>query len=433
VPEGRYIYLDIDYNLKGIIHSLSLGKGLQEIIDSASEFICNPILVSDTSFKTLAYTNNVNLTDPYWLEHTQQGYSSMEAVKHYSSVKSIELVSQAEEPVYFGDANDPTSPHSWIIGKAVCNKRTIAFVSVCMSNKPFQTDDIEKVSILCDIVSAQLQRNNSFPFTTATDIKKAYFFSDLLSVKKAYFFSDLLSGSISAKKEIEDRMHYLDIHLKNNLYVLAIDTLNDQYYTSAYFTHIRNLIKYLLQDSETILFKQYTVVFFCHDSKKGSIRDQLADVIEVLKKYRFFSGLSMCFNNLIKVRKYYLQSITALELGRSINKDELFYFYDEYYIYNLLNTYSKNENIIDFCHPALFSLIEYDRENNTDYAYTLYAYLNNEKKLTKTANHIHLHRSSVEYRINKIKELVNIDLDNMDNFLHILLSFKILYMLKYIN
>ena len=55
---------------------------------------------------------------------------------------------------------------------------------------------------------------------------------------------------------------------------------------------------------------------------------------------------------------------------------------------------------------------EYDDINNgTDLLRTLYFYLVEERSLIKASQRLNVHRNSIVYRINKINELVDINLD----------------------
>ena len=76
-------------------------------------------------------------------------------------------------------------------------------------------------------------------------------------------------------------------------------------------------------------------------------------------------------------------------------------------------------------HPALKILQEYDLENNSDLYKTLYVYLKYSKKQTAAAEALYIHKNSLSYRINRIEELTNLDLDDNDVFYSLIHSFTI--------
>ena len=73
---------------------------------------------------------------------------------------------------------------------------------------------------------------------------------------------------------------------------------------------------------------------------------------------------------------------------------------------------------------------QYDEINNTNYYHTLFLYLKNNQNSTLTAKDLFIHRNTMLYRINKIKELTNIDFSNTEETFQVLLSYKIM---NYIN
>lgn len=76
-------------------------------------------------------------------------------------------------------------------------------------------------------------------------------------------------------------------------------------------------------------------------------------------------------------------------------------------------------------HPALALLSSYDQKHHTDFYQTFYCYLKNERSLARTAAELKLHRNSLLYRIQRLKELIGDDWDDPMVRLHLLLSFAL--------
>ena len=58
----------------------------------------------------------------------------------------------------------------------------------------------------------------------------------------------------------------------------------------------------------------------------------------------------------------------------------------------------------------------------------LYYYISSERNISLTAKKAHMHRNSIIYRLRKIQDMLEIDLDDPDVRLRLMISFKILEM-----
>ena len=70
-------------------------------------------------------------------------------------------------------------------------------------------------------------------------------------------------------------------------------------------------------------------------------------------------------------------------------------------------------------------LHNYDRKHKTDYENILRLYLNNNCSVQAVSAKTYTHRNTINYRIKKIKEILNSDLDNSEENFNYLLAFYI--------
>ena len=78
--------------------------------------------------------------------------------------------------------------------------------------------------------------------------------------------------------------------------------------------------------------------------------------------------------------------------------------------------------LIPLCSREALRIFDYDLENNTKLLLTLEVYLKHNKSLKLAADELFIHRSTLTYRLDSIKKLTNMNLDDADERLHILLS-----------
>lgn len=77
----------------------------------------------------------------------------------------------------------------------------------------------------------------------------------------------------------------------------------------------------------------------------------------------------------------------------------------------------------DLYHPALHILEEYDRFHHTNMLDTLEVYLITERNQKKTADLLYIHRNTLANRLERIRELCSISLDDTNTRLQLLFSF----------
>ncbi len=79
-----------------------------------------------------------------------------------------------------------------------------------------------------------------------------------------------------------------------------------------------------------------------------------------------------------------------------------------------------------FIRPEILELKKHDEENDTDFLETLYAYISKERSLVNTAELLNVHRNTIVYRVGKIEEIINLDLDDSNIRYHVLISIILL-------
>ena len=89
----------------------------------------------------------------------------------------------------------------------------------------------------------------------------------------------------------------------------------------------------------------------------------------------------------------------------------------------LLSQFTKLNEEQNLSHPALAVLKRHDWEKNTDYYRTLFVYLLYERSILLGAEQLHIHKNSFLYRIQKIRDMIDADLDDPNQRCYLLLSY----------
>ena len=158
----------------------------------------------------------------------------------------------------------------------------------------------------------------------------------------------------------------------------------------------------------------------CYDDNKICIFINLAqnthytsDIAAILRDGLFKAGFSNVFRDFTRLRDYYLQASRALEYCRKRNDTRWYYTFDDIAMEYLADRCCGEFEPEELCASELKSLREYDEENRTELYKTLCTYLLNERNTVATSAQLYVGRSTLFYRLRKIKEITGLDAQSM--------------------
>lgn len=129
------------------------------------------------------------------------------------------------------------------------------------------------------------------------------------------------------------------------------------------------------------------------------------------------------------IHRSYENAVTTYSLASKAIPKELL-CYEELGIYQIL-TDKKDEMIYQaFVEKTLGKLLDYDREQGTNYIGLLEIFFENECNLTQTASALFFHKNTLKYKMQAIKKILGYDIMSNKNRVNIMLSLYILRMEK---
>lgn len=158
----------------------------------------------------------------------------------------------------------------------------------------------------------------------------------------------------------------------------------------------------------------------CYDSNRICIIINLSmndhytsDIAGILRDGLFKAGFSSVFHEFARLSHYYRQASLALEYCRKRNDTRWYYTFGDIavdYIADLGCTEFAPEEL---CAAELMRLRKYDADNKTELYKTLCTYILNERNTVATSSQLYVGRSTLFYRLRKIKEITGLDAADM--------------------
>ncbi|UWG96715.1 helix-turn-helix domain-containing protein [Dehalobacter sp. DCM] len=399
-------------DLKRIIDTFLKGYSLQQIIDTAYELLNNPIALTDASYKLVAFTKDIFSYDSAWNEMVLKGRIPDKKLQYFKQHRIIEKMYNSQLPFI---SDTPVVMNRCILKKVSVEDNIIGHVAVVEYFRPFEERDLEIVELLCKLLSSEMQKSKLYRFA-----KRVIY---------EHFVTDLLDGKISKSEAIKEIESNADLEMMDNLYILTASFEESDVETTT-ISYARDQLESIIDRSKSVLYDDHIIIIFDCNDLNPFLPGKFKELSTFLKKYKMFSGLSQCFHDIAELRRYYRQSVSALKLGHNLNKGKQIYNYDDYVVYDFIDRHALGDDLKDYCHPAVFKLLEHDHKNLTNLTQSLYIYLENFQNSVVSAKELKIHRNTMHYRLDKIQEVLQLSITDRDICHHLHFSLKIL---RYLN
>ena len=139
------------------------------------------------------------------------------------------------------------------------------------------------------------------------------------------------------------------------------------------------------------------------------------------------------YKNLLSIKDSYSDAIRAYELYEYNNWNNHCIDYSTLGFYKILFQVNSINTLKDYGEETLKPLIEIRENSSLNQIETLKSYLNNNFNLLKTADELFIHRNTLIYRLNKIKEILKNDLEDARYKNELLNSLMIIDYLNYLD
>ena len=232
------------------------------------------------------------------------------------------------------------------------------------------------------------------------------------------FMSGVIRGTIRNREYIKDRFQAIDVQFggRNAIARLNTSSLNDMMRNSAAGELENMSICKPVQVDETLC----AIIPVQTDNAQQAAYSALN---AMAKRYDSPIGVSEPFGNMWDIPTFACQALKALQYARP---KTLSRFEDVYYrcMGNALANEEEKRRL--FICSQVRCLKLYDEEHDTPYITTLRAYLESGMHVTRAAEALHIHRSTLLYRLDKIADAGKIDFSDTEELSRIVTSLGLL-------
>jgi len=188
-------------------------------------------------------------------------------------------------------------------------------------------------------------------------------------------------------------------------------------------------IKHLIPRKGRLIFGFHNRVTILFETRKSNEIDEEIFLLNSLllkwvdqEEMPLYAGLSTPYHGIHSVSKCYDEANKSLSYLINIKKTGIIN-YKKLGI-NRLFLKQHSSEIESFTDDILFPLFSEKAESN-DLKNTLFTYIKLNKSINDTAEKLHIHKNTLYHRLKKIEELLELELNNSDDFLQIMLAYHL--------
>jgi purine catabolism regulator len=390
-------------------------KGVESIAKTLDEMVENPVIIFDSEMRILAYSNEhfseLNVSEKKMRKMIYEGY-----------------------PIYGLDINFDRDEYHLTMEPIEVVNRVQAYLGILEV-----TRDMSKMDFIALESAANTLRLEILKETAVNEAKLRY---------KGDLMDDLISGNYDSIQSIYDRGQILGWDLKKKyllgLYNISWKNKGKLENNAEWSLESRNIVKTIIDriayhhtTGHISLIKGEELIVFWpvveNDSTQNSIKNFkiFGEEVRETAKKRFGEvsvtmGIGSVAESVEDMGRSYSESKDAAIFGKRIFGEDSTSVFEELGIYRMLCSFEDRDALEGFIPESLRKLKSYDKDKNNELMDTFEMYLKCNLNAVKTAEELYVHYKTVLYRLNWIKELTGLDIEDRDKMLEIEVGLKIM-------
>lgn len=397
------------------------GGDLWQIVKITSQLVCNPVILVDSEFNLLSYAELYQ--NPYPLKD----YMSLELRQKCFPLTFTDSIPKSTDQFtlsikrYFKREPDiicriipvaySNSIYGYIVVWETCNKLS----------------SIDYIALENAATTAALERVKTKQLEESRDRMREDFFDDLIQGKII---------SLNAMKNLA-RIHGLNPDLPHVVAVIQVDEIkkplkfiSDIVYDIALASHRK--IQMVIRQNHVMMF----IEFDHHvESQKGlmalkHLMSEISDEVTRKTDQKFTIGVSNICTEFSHIGKSALIAIDVLKISNKMKSTKKVHYFQELMGYHLLDSVFDKQKLKDFYDLTLGPLVIADKETNGELLTTIEAYFQANGNLSEAAKLLFIHRNTFIYRLDKIKKILDVELNEPESNFNIQMALRIRNMIN---
>jgi hypothetical protein len=375
--------------------SMGRDDAIQQIVDLCGGVMSGPVIVVDKTGQAIAYTaaEGPQMQNEYWRAFYQTKTAPQVLTSSRISTPDGDVVSDwSEAPqIYLMEG------HTYIGAFLERDGEVVAAFYMQQFDKAFSQADVQLTEVLCHILTAAvaMQKTNTGLSSTASVLAK---------LLKGETINQGDMNALGRHDMPQPPFCLVSVHsvtgndniVRKNTLLEKVQQLQTQGIFFVYENDVLGVVPY------------------------GSAQSLMPMLKSTVNMRHYAVGISLLFSCWEELPVAHSQALYAI--SQNEGQDGIYQYQDYAFTY-ILEGLAEQSKRMNGLHPALKLLKEYDQAHGMEFGKTLFCYLCNERQMIPTAKALCIHRNSLKYRISRIRELTDINLEETEERHYILLSY----------
>lgn len=382
---------------------------LQELVELASRLLENPVCVHDDWFVMMATTPEFSrIMEPEFLMSSAKGFVPRAVVEDFLYDSDyLETYTYHEAQIWDAPERRFRALYANLWDGPVYKGRLL----IARKNRDFLRRDFLLAEVLAQRTALLLRRKRLDDGSLHQNMDEIVF--------------SLLKGEHTEPADLMQLMNLL--HWQNTDRFLCLRIREQQRVNTVVLEHM------LHGD----LFRSFPGSYILMDGREQSVVVDLtrmkvnpAEIRHILaplcRDYCLYAGISSPVQGIRELPSAYYQAGAALDQAFRLHSEKWILAFSECAMEHMLRNIPSPLTPGSLIAPDLTELMAYDKTHDTPYFETLRAYLIHERDIPRTAEALIIHRTTLLYRLKKIRSIIHTDLEDPWQRMYLMLSLWIL-------
>ncbi len=390
-----------------LLDALSEGLSLTDILSIAAEMVGNPVIFDDVMDRIKATSRDADL-DAFYQQSLGAGEKVVpeNMLERNRKDKVGERLLESPEPI---KTYDDVFDCEWIFAYVVVNGTIVGNVLTRSMHRPLSEEDRLVMGTLAWVISLYLQCQGE---------------NEEMPMSEMYFLYNLLNRNQVNDQTLPKWYAHMDWRPSGQMRVAVFRSRADEA-EDIEWSYYLEMIKRYHPNSILCTYENSIVLL---QSLNGN-EDQTTNAAfeHTLYSSALVAGYGRPVSDLNDVHKAYRQARNAIRFGLKTTTHGSVFHYEDHVLNQMVEICSRDQKVLfELCHPAIFRLLQYDREHGTEFYDTLDTFFRLSNNLAKLSEEMRIHRNTAYYRMSKIYQITGVDLRGDPSVLRLQFSFELL-------